>query len=335
MGQETLGDAARENWLVEDMLRVEAVMIQAAGSSRHTLVSEASLYLIKAGGKRLRPALVMIASHAGEAGRAGSDLAAAAIELVHLATLYHDDVIDGSATRRGVATTHSKWGTDIAVLAGDYLFACGSSLGASAGGEVPLILADAIAEVCEGQIVETTAVGDSDRRVDEYIEVISMKSAALFRSACVLGAATSGATAEHRELLAIYGESLGLAFQIVDDLLDLVGDPDITGKVPGTDIRAGVFTAPVLLACERDAELKAKLDRAEFDLDELLPALWSTRAIEDAYAMAASYAARGREALDGLPNEEYREVLRTILDGVLAQVDISKAADAHDIKLVP
>jgi heptaprenyl diphosphate synthase len=335
VGQEALGDAAGENWLVEDMLRVEEVMTRAAGGSRHTLVSEASLYLMKAGGKRLRPALVMITSHAGEAGRLGSDLAAAAIELVHLATLYHDDVIDGTATRRGVATTHSKWGTDIAVLAGDYLFACGSSLGAAAGGEVPLILANAIAEVCEGQIVETTAVGDTERRVDDYIDVISMKTAALFRSACVLGAATSAADTEHRELLATYGESLGLAFQIVDDLLDLVGDPAVTGKIPGTDIRAGVFTAPVLLACERDAEFKAKLARAEFDLDDLLPALWSTGAIDDAYSMAASYTARGREALAGLPAEEYRDVLRTILDGVLAQVDIPKPEIAHDIKLVP
>ena len=335
MGQESLGEAADASWLIDDMLRVEDVMIRAAGGSRHTLVGEASLYLLKAGGKRLRPALVMIASHAGEAGRPGTDLAAAAIELVHLASLYHDDVIDGTATRRGVPTTHSKWGTDIAVLAGDYLFACGSSLGASVGGEVPLILANAITEVCEGQIVETTALRDAGRPVEGYLEVISMKTAALFRAACVLGAASSGASLRHRDLLAIYGESLGLAFQIVDDLLDLVGDPAVTGKIPGTDIRAGVFTAPVLLGCERDPDLKSKLDGGVFDLEELLPSLWSTGAISDGYAMAASYATRGREALDGLPAKEYRDVLRTILDGVLAQVDIPQAANPPDIKLVP
>jgi geranylgeranyl pyrophosphate synthase len=317
------------------MLRVEDVMVRAAGGSHHTLVSEASLYLLKAGGKRLRPALVMITSHAGEAGRVESDLAAAAIELVHLATLYHDDVIDGTATRRGVATTHSKWGTDIAVLAGDYLFACGSSLGATAGGEVPLILANAIAEVCEGQIVETTAVGDPERLVDDYINVISMKTAALFRSACELGAATSKAASRHRDLLVTFGESLGLAFQIVDDLLDLVGDPAVTGKIPGTDLQAGVFTAPVLIACQRDATLKARLASGRGELEEILPALWSTGAIEDGYEMAASYAERGRQALEGLPQQEYREVLATILDGVLAQVDIRKAAGAFGAKLVP
>ncbi|MDP9232989.1 MAG: polyprenyl synthetase family protein [Actinomycetota bacterium] len=332
---EPIADPAGESWLVEDMLRVEDVMIRAAGGSRHTLVSEASLYLLKAGGKRLRPALVMITSHAGEAGRRESAVSAAALELVHLATLYHDDVIDGTTTRRGVATTHSKWGTDIAVLAGDYLFACGSSLGATVGGEVPLILASAISEVCEGQIVETTAVGDPGRSIEDYIEVISMKSAALFRTACELGAETSSATSEHRAQLITYGESLGLAFQIVDDLLDLVGDEALTGKPPGTDVRAGVYTAPVLLACQRDAELKAKLYEGTVELNDILPTLWSTGAIADGYAMAASYAEKGRHALDALPPADYREVLRTILDGVLAQVDVIPDADSHNIKLVP
>ncbi|MDP9226725.1 MAG: polyprenyl synthetase family protein [Actinomycetota bacterium] len=325
-------DAIGGRWLVDDMLRVEDVMIRTAGASRHTLVSEASLYLLNAGGKRLRPALVMITARAGEPGRPGSELAAAAIELVHLATLYHDDVIDGTVTRRGVATTHSKWGTDIAVLAGDYLFACGSSLGASAGGEVPLILAHAIAEVCEGQIVETTATGDPFRRVDDYIEVISLKTAALFRSACDVGAATSGATLEHRTSLVTYGESLGLCFQIVDDLLDLVGDPVVTGKPLGTDLREGVFTAPVLLACERDPKLAKKLSGGPLDLEEILPALWATGAIADGYAMAASYAARGRNALETLPDEDYRTVLETILDGVLAQVDTTPSANGYNIK---
>jgi heptaprenyl diphosphate synthase len=335
MFAEALVDPAAESWLVEDMLRVEEVMIRAAGGSRHTLVSEASLYLLKAGGKRLRPALVMISSRAGQAGRRESDLAAAALELVHLATLYHDDVIDGTATRRGVATTHSRWDTDIAVLAGDYLFACGSSLGATAAGEVPLILANGISEVCEGQIVETTAVGDAGRSIDEYIGVISMKSAALFRTACELGAATSGATDEDRSHLVTYGESLGLAFQIVDDLLDLIGDEAITGKIPGTDLRAGVFTAPVLLACQRDAKLKDKLTEGTGDLDEVLPTLWSTGAISDGYAMAKSYADRGRRALDALPPADYRDVLGTILDGVLAQVDVTPDATDRNVKLVP
>ena len=161
---------------------------------------------------------------------------------------------------RGVATTHSKWGTDIAVLAGDYLFACGSSLGATVGGEVPLILASAISEVCEGQIVETTAVGDPGRSIEDYIEVISMKSAALFRTACELGAATSGASSEHRDQLVTYGESLGLAFQIVDAILDVVGDEALTGKTP-EPIAPGVYTAPVLLACHAGCQAQGEAVR--------------------------------------------------------------------------
>jgi geranylgeranyl pyrophosphate synthase len=150
-----------------------------------------------------------------------------------------------------------------------------------------------------------------------------------------LGAATSGATAEHRALLVTYGESLGLAFQIVDDLLDLVGDSAITGKITGTDLRAGVYTAPVLLACQRDEELRSTLSDGRVDLEEVLPVLWSTGAIEDGYAMAASYAERGREALEGLPPDDYRSVLQTILEGVLAQVDVPQDAARRQVKLVP
>ncbi|MDQ4144466.1 MAG: polyprenyl synthetase family protein, partial [Actinomycetota bacterium] len=113
------------SWLVDDMVRVEDLLMETAGASQHPLVSEPSLHLLKAGGKRLRPALVMLASRAGRPGARSTELAAAAVELVHLATLYHDDVIDGTDTRRGVPTAHAKWGTDVAVLAGDYLFACG------------------------------------------------------------------------------------------------------------------------------------------------------------------------------------------------------------------
>jgi heptaprenyl diphosphate synthase len=126
-------------------------MIEAAGKSSHPLVSEPSVHLLKAGGKRLRPALVMVTARTGSQSSRTTDLAAASIELVHLATLYHDDVMDGADTRRGVPTAHSRWGTEIAVLAGDYLFARACGLGALAAGEVPGIIADAIADVCEGQ----------------------------------------------------------------------------------------------------------------------------------------------------------------------------------------
>lgn len=307
-------------WLVDDLLRVEAVMTEAVSSRAHPLVDEAAMHLIKAGGKRLRPALVLMSSRAGEAGRRQSDLAAAAIELVHIATLYHDDVIDETEVRRGVPTVHSKWGVEVAVLAGDYLFARGCALGAEAGGEVPGILARAIGAVCEGQITETAALAQPSRPVEDYVDTIRQKTAELFRAACELGASTSGADASQRAALVAYGENLGLAFQVVDDLLDVIGDPRITGKKVGSDLREGVLTMPFLLAAQRDEDLRSALAAGERDLDRVLPTLHSTRAIEETIHAAEGYAQAAREALTDLPRGEWRDALETVAGGVIAQV---------------
>ena len=307
-------------WLRADLSRVEGLLLQAAGDSFHSLVSDASTHLIQAGGKRIRPALVMLSSRSGDAGRRATDLSAAAIELVHLATLYHDDVIDETETRRGVPTVHSKWGIEIAVLAGDFLFARGCTLGAEAGGEVPGILARAIAEVCEGQIIETVTLGDPRRPVSEYLETIERKTAALFRAACELGAATAGSTDTDRAALVTYGHKLGLAFQIVDDLLDLVGDPADTGKIPGTDLREGVFTMPVLLACERDPSLPDRIAGGERELSTLLPKLEATGALESTYQTASGLAEDALQAIGPIPDSEWRATLEYLIESVLAQI---------------
>lgn len=307
-------------WLTDDMLRVEQLLISAAGSSSDGLVTEASTHLIKAGGKRLRPALVLLSSRAGRAGGRATDLAAAAVELVHLATLYHDDVIDESDTRRGVPTVHAKWGTEVAVLAGDYLFARGCALGAEAGGEVPGILARAIGEVCEGQIVETAALNDPERGTAAYVDTIARKTASLFAAACELGAVTAGAADEARGALKVYGAELGLAFQIVDDLLDLVGDPAETGKMPGTDLQEGVFTLPVLIACERDLSLVTSLASGHRELSEVMPALEATGAVGAAHEIARSHGESALEAIAQLPEAEWTVALRLVVSGVLAQV---------------
>jgi heptaprenyl diphosphate synthase len=302
------------------MQRVEGILFDTAGASNHPLVSEPSTHLIKAGGKRLRPALVLLTSRAGESGRSETDAAAAAIELVHLATLYHDDVIDETDVRRGVPTAHSKWGVEVAVLAGDYLFACGSALGAEAGGEVPGILARAIAEVCEGQIVETGALGDPRRSVEDHLATIAKKTGALFRAACELGAATSGVEGSQRATLISYGEELGLAFQLVDDLLDLIGDPKVTGKEPGTDLREGVYTLAVLLACGREPELIDRLASGERDLGVILPVLRASGALDDALTEARRHAERAEAALSDLPDGAWKEAMTSIVRGVLDQV---------------
>jgi heptaprenyl diphosphate synthase len=307
-------------WLRADLTRVEDLLLESAGDSLHSLVSDASTHLIRAGGKRIRPALVMLSSRSGDVGRRATDLSAAAIELVHLATLYHDDVIDETETRRGVPTVHSKWGIEVAVLVGDFLFARGCTLGAEAGGEVPGILARAIAEVCEGQIVETVTIGNPRRPVGEYLGTIEQKTAALFRAACELGAATAGSTNAERSALVMYGHKLGLAFQIVDDLLDLVGDPAETGKIPGTDLREGVFTMPVLLACERDGSLAEKLDGGDRDLGTVLPKLEATGVLESTYQTASNLAEDALLALKPIPDSDWRATLEYLVESVLAQI---------------
>jgi len=307
-------------WLVDDLLRVERLLLDTAGSSLHPLVSESSTHLIRAGGKRLRPSLVLVCSRAGEPGRRATDVAAAAVELIHLATLYHDDVIDETETRRGAPTVHWKWGIEVAVLAGDYLFAHGSALGAEAGHDVPAILAKAVADVCEGQIVETAALANPRRGTEHYVETISGKTAALFRASCEMGATTSGAGPVAREALAEYGHHLGIAFQIVDDLLDLVGDPAVTGKTPGTDLKEGVFTLPVLIAVEREPELGAMLERGQADLRVVLPILERTGALNDAHAVAEEHGSAARQASRRAGSGDWQLGLETIVEGVLAQV---------------
>lgn len=307
-------------WLVEDLLRVEGLLISTASESVYPLVQDASTHLIKAGGKRLRPALVLVTSRAGRSGTEETDRAAAAIELLHLASLYHDDVIDQTEVRRGTASVHSRWGNEVAILAGDFLFACGSLLGARAGADVPAILAQALADVCEGQIAETERVGDPSRSATQYVETIRRKTAALFRAACDLGAVTSEADPSLRAPLTRYGENLGLAFQMVDDLLDYVGDPMVTGKTLGTDLKEGVFTLPVLIASERDPALAAELEPGRRDLGVVLPLLESTGALDATFDQAREYVGRACDALDAVPASEWKSVLLTISQGVLAQV---------------
>ena len=271
----------------------------------------------------MRPTLVLVSSYLGEPGRRNTDLGAAAVELVHLATLYHDDVIDETEVRRGVPTVHSRWGVEVAVLAGDYLFARGCALGAEAGGEVPGILANAIGRVCEGQIMETAVLNDPARSVEDYMAVISLKTAALFEAGCELGAATSGAPTGARAALKTFGLNLGLAFQIVDDVLDLVGDPDAIGKAPGSDLREGVFTLPVIVAAQREPAFGKKLLEGERALDVLLPEIEDLGGIEVATAAARDHAAGAAGALEGLEDGRWRKALEGLLDGVLAQAPAS------------
>lgn len=209
-------------------------------------------YLIEAGGKRLRPMLVLLAAQLGpEPDAPRIDQAAAAVEITHLASLYHDDVMDAATLRRGVTAAQLRWSNSTAILAGDLLFARSSQIFSRLGPEAIRLQAEVFERLVLGQMHETNGPRPGQRRIDHYLNVLADKTGSLIAAASQFGVMLSGAPFEYRAALAEYGDAVGVAFQIVDDVIDLSPDPGRTGKKAGTDLRAGVETLPVLLLEER------------------------------------------------------------------------------------
>jgi len=258
---------------------VEERLTEQVASSQ-AFVDRAARYLIDAGGKRFRPLLVALTGHLGDPDRPELVDAAAIVELVHLATLYHDDVIDEAAARRGTPSANARWTNTVAILTGDFLFARASDLSANLGVEVTRIMASTLARLCEGQIAEVQgSVGALPDDVpalpptrEHYLEVIAGKTASLIETSCRYGALLSGVDPDGVEAAAAYGFEVGMAFQLSDDLIDLIADEETSGKVPGTDLREGVRTLPVLYALEDERaaggdELARLLDGQLTDAD--------------------------------------------------------------------
>jgi heptaprenyl diphosphate synthase len=224
-------------------------------------VSEAASYLVAAGGKRFRPLLVLLSGYFGD----GSDPrlidGATAIELTHVATLYHDDVIDEAETRHGVPSVNARWDNTVAILTGDFLFAKASEISADLGAEVTRLLARTIATVCDGQIREVAISGRTDQTEDAYMEIIRRKTASLIATSCRLGGMLSEAPPETVEVLDDFGMALGIGFQLSDDIMDVISSEEELRKQPGQDMREGVYTLPVLYALQdgRRAEELASL----------------------------------------------------------------------------
>jgi heptaprenyl diphosphate synthase len=240
--------------------RVEARLHEQVESS-HAFVDRAARYLISAGGKRFRPLLVALAGHLGDPDRDELVDAGAIVELVHLATLYHDDVIDEASARRGTPSANSRWDNTVAILTGDYLFARASALSADLGVEVTRIMADTLARLCEGQIREVQgSVADTvpddieplEPTHEHYLEVVSGKTASLIETSCRYGALLSGVEPAGVEAAARYGWNVGMAFQLSDDILDIASEHEQSGKTPGTDLREGVRTLPIIHGLEAD-----------------------------------------------------------------------------------
>jgi geranylgeranyl pyrophosphate synthase len=308
----------------DDLERVEQILTEGATGATSFLTSSTT-YLMRAGGKRLRPALMVLAAHLGPfQGPADLDVCktAAAIEMTHLATLYHDDVIDEADLRRGVPSVNEKWGNTVAILAGDYLFARSSSIAAEVGGEVPSVLADAIAEVVQGQVRELESAYDVRRSAEQYFATIREKTAALIEASTRLGASLAGCTPAQTAALREFGSVFGFAFQLADDLLDLAATEEELGKPPGTDLRDGVYTLPVIYALESDPALEVSIGRPDPDVEIVRAGVLKTGAFERTLALAEENVRRALALLEDSPVSEARDSLerltRLIVDRVPA-----------------
>jgi heptaprenyl diphosphate synthase len=249
--------------LGDDLARVEAALHRSVQSDDPFLTQVAS-HLLRAGGKRLRPALAVAVGRLADDGVTDDVvLGAAAVELVHLGSLYHDDVMDEAATRRNVETVNARWGNLVAILAGDFLLARASEIAASLGTEVSALLAATIGSLCEGQVRELQHVFDVTRTEEAYLAAISGKTAALLSASCRIGALAADLPRERVEAVTAFGHNVGMVFQIVDDLLDVVATDEELGKPAGNDLVEGVYTLPVLraLASPDAGELRNLLGR--------------------------------------------------------------------------
>jgi heptaprenyl diphosphate synthase len=295
---------------VEDLLR-------ASVQSSYPFVTETSRHLVEAGGKRFRPLVVLLASGFGDPHAPAVIPAAVAIELTHLSTLYHDDVMDEAVLRRGAMSANARWTNSIAILTGDFLFARASEITADLGTEATRILAQTIAVLCEGQIRETVGPGSGDP-IAHYRQVVAEKTGSLIATSGRLGALLSGASPAVVSALTSYGDRIGAAFQISDDLLDITSPSVESGKNPGTDLREGVRTLPVLLAEQDGLVLPADLSD-DAVLAATLQSLRGSSAIERAREELLAEAAGARAQLDGLPDVPARGALEVLCDYVVTR----------------
>jgi heptaprenyl diphosphate synthase len=293
---------------------VEEMLLKVVRSDT-AFVSETAAYLLDAGGKRFRPMLVLLAGRFGDPGDSRLVRTAVAVELTHVATLYHDDVIDEAEHRRGIESVNHRWDNTVAILAGDYLFAKASELAAELGSEVSRLLARTIATLCDGQIREVQGAGRLDGAVEAYMETIRRKTAALIATSCRMGALMSDADAETADRLDAFGEALGVAFQLSDDIMDVIATEADLGKDPGVDLKEGVYTLPVLYALERSErgpELRALLEPGPPEgrrLADSLELVRSDAALGPAREAVTEHVRRAMRAIEPLPEGPPREAL--------------------------
>jgi len=315
-----------------DLARVEAELLAAARSGDDFLTEMAS-HLITAGGKRVRPGFCMASAATALAVDAPASpqavTGAVAVELVHLGSLYHDDVMDEAVVRRTVDSVNARWGNLKAILAGDFLLARASELAAGLGVEVAGLLAATIGRLCEGQVLELKHAFDVERTEEDYLRAIDGKTASLLGSSCRIGGLVADLPRDHTDALTTFGHSYGMAFQVVDDVLDLVATEADLGKPTGHDLEEGVYTLPVLLtmASDHGGDLRSLLggpvDPAA--RDKAIDIVRDGDGIPRAIARARAFADEGRDALKVLPHSPGIIGLSAAADYLLNNVEAAAA----------
>ncbi len=306
---------------VRAALDVAEGQLQEAIVTADPLLGEVGRYLVNAGGKRFRPLVVALAAQFGTPQAPEVARAAVVVELTHLATLYHDDVMDEAPVRRGAPSVNTRWGNSIAILAGDFLFAQAALVAAELGPEAVRIQAQTFARLVHGQIAETAGPRDSDP-VDHHLRVIADKTGSLIGTSARFGAMFSGAPVETAAALAAYGDIIGVAFQLSDDLLDIASESSASGKTPGTDLREGVPTLPMLYALADDSTdpdavrlrqiIAAGPISDDAVLAEGLHLLRRSASFARARETVRGYAERAREHLVGLPDVPAKQALESL-----------------------
>ncbi len=319
-------DDALESRVQAGIDEIERQLAQAVDSA-DTFVAEASAHLLNAGGKRFRPLLVMLAAEFGDPAQPEVPRSAVVVELTHLATLYHDDVMDEAAMRRGAPSANSRWGNSVAILVGDYLFAQASDLVSDLGPECVRIQARTFSRLVQGQIRETLGPSENDDQLEHYLSVVADKTGSLIATAARLGAKMAGAPLEVEETLTKFGERIGAAFQLSDDIIDIASETGDSGKTPGTDLREGVPTLPTLLALRTtDSEserLRSLLAKPLTDDDELAEAISLLRAhpsMDEARAYVRAETDAAQALLATLPDNSAREALLTLCTTVATRL---------------
>lgn len=321
--------------VLRDLVPIEAVWtrlerveqrLREVTVARTTFLTEIAQHGLHAGGKRYRPLLAQVAGELGPNPDHGPVEAGVSVELVHVGSLYHDDVIDEADTRRGDSSVNSNWTNTIAILAGDFLLARASEVAAPLGEEAVALIAHTYATLCEGQVLELQLEHELEHGPDDYYEVIGGKTASLIQTSARLGALTAGAERDHIEAVSEWAWEMGLAFQITDDVLDLVASDDFLGKPAGSDIGEGTFTLPVLyaLAGPEGPEIRSLLSDAPYAPEAVAKVIGLVRSgsyVERAMAEAVDRLAAAEAAINRLPVSALTPVFANLDQYLLGRVE--------------